>query len=109
MKARTVSAISTFTLALASLAGPAGASASFGAATPAPLRTSADRSWVNTSIAPERRAELAQTQNPEEPYESEVSEDLLTEIGERHIVAGSGVMLLALLGIHRAAGRRMRQ
>jgi beta-glucosidase len=58
MKARTVSAISTFTLALASLAGPAGASASSGAATPAALRTSADRSWVNTSIAPERRAEL---------------------------------------------------
>lgn len=58
MKARTVSAISMFTLALASLAGPAGASASPGAVTAPPTRTSAARPWANAALAPERRAEL---------------------------------------------------
>jgi VanZ family protein len=61
------------------------------------------------SLTPERITHLAQHQDPEEPYESMVSKDLLTRIGERHVVAGSAAMLLALLGIHGAAGRRMRR
>jgi len=60
-------------------------------------------------LTPERRANLAQQQYPEEPYESKVSQNLLTRIGERHVVAGAGATLLALLGIHVAAGRRMRR
>jgi hypothetical protein len=61
------------------------------------------------SLTPERIAHLAQHQDPEEPYESMVSKDLLTRIGERHVVAGSAAILLVLLGIHSAAGRRMQR
>ena len=61
------------------------------------------------NLTPKRRAYLAQQQYPEESYESEVSWNLLTRVGERHVVAGSAAMLLALLGIHGAAGRRMRR
>lgn len=61
-----------------------------------------------SQLSPERSAQLAQQQDPEESYESMVSVDLWTRMGERHVVAGSGTMLLALLGIHGAAGRRMR-
>jgi VanZ family protein len=61
------------------------------------------------NLSPERRAHLAQQQYPEQSYESRVSEDLWTRIGERHVVAGSAATLLVLLGIHGAAGRRMRR
>jgi hypothetical protein len=60
-------------------------------------------------LSPERRAHLARHRDPEEPYESMVSKALWTRVGERQVVAGSGALLLALLGIHTAAGRRMRR
>lgn len=59
-------------------------------------------------LTPERRAYLAAQQYPEKPYESKVSQELLTSIRERDVVAGSAAVLVALLGIHGAAGRRMR-
>ena len=62
-----------------------------------------------SSFTPERRAHLAQRQFPEKSYESRVSSHLVTRVGERHVVAGLAAILLALLGIHGAARRRMRR
>jgi hypothetical protein len=61
------------------------------------------------NLAPERRAYLAEQQYAKKSYESKVSQHLLTRIGERHVVVVAAATLLALLGIHGAAGRRMRR
>ncbi len=55
----------------------------------------------------ERQAYLAEMQFADEPYESRVAQDLVTRIGERHIVAGWVGVLLLLLAVHHAAGLRM--
>jgi hypothetical protein len=60
------------------------------------------------ALTAERRAYLTQKQYPEDSYESKVSRQLVTRIGERHIVAGSAAVFLVLLGLHTAAGRQMR-
>ncbi len=58
------------------------------------------------SFSAERVRELAEKQFPEQEYESRVSEDLVTRIGERHIVAGWLAVLVLLLATRRLAGRR---
>ena len=57
-------------------------------------------------MTPERRAELAERQFADQPYESRVSKDLVTELGERDIVLGWLGTLALLVAIHRPAGRR---
>jgi VanZ family protein len=59
-----------------------------------------------SALTPERRAELADRQFADQPYESRVSKDLVTELGERDIVLGWLGMLALLVAIHRTAGRR---
>lgn len=59
-------------------------------------------------FTPERRAYLAERHFPKKSLESRVSSHLVTRIGERHVVAGAAAILVALLGIHAAASRRMR-
>jgi len=58
------------------------------------------------ALPAERVRELAEKHFPEQPYESRVSEDLLTRIGERHIVAGWLAALVLLLATSHLAGRR---
>lgn len=60
-------------------------------------------------FTPERRAYLAERHFPKKSYESRVSSHLVTRIGERHVMVGAAAILLALLGIHGAARRRMRR
>lgn len=52
------------------------------------------------------RRRLAEEQRADRPYESRVSEGLITAVSERQLVAGWFVALAALFAIHRAAGRR---
>jgi hypothetical protein len=61
------------------------------------------------NLTPERRAYLARQQYPKMPYDSKVSWSMVTRVGERHVLAVSAAMLTAVLGIHAAAGRRMRR
>ena len=58
------------------------------------------------ALTPEQRAELAERQFADEPHESWVSKDLVTELGERDIVLGWLGTLALLVAIHRSAGRR---
>ena len=58
-----------------------------------------------SALAPERRAELAERQFVDEPHESWVSKDLVTELGEMEIVLGWLGTLALLVVIHRSAGR----
>jgi beta-glucosidase len=58
MKVRTGRSVGVFVLALASLAAPAAASASSSATAATPVRTTGDRPWTNTALAPVNRARL---------------------------------------------------
>ena len=53
-----------------------------------------------------QRRLLAEQQLAAYPFESRVSENLITAVGEGQLVAGWFVALAALFAIHRAAGRR---
>jgi len=53
-----------------------------------------------------QRRLLAEQQLADHPFESRVSESLITAVGEGQLVAGWFVALAALFAIHRAAGRR---
>jgi hypothetical protein len=59
------------------------------------------------ALSAERVRLLTEKQFPEQPYESRVSEDLVTRIGERHVVVGwLGVLVLRLATRHLAGRRR---
>ncbi len=60
-----------------------------------------------STLSRERQAYLAEKQLAAKPYESRVSEDLVTGFGERHVVVGCVGVLLLLLAVHQAAGLRM--
>jgi len=58
------------------------------------------------AFSAERVRLLAEKQFPEQPYESRVSEDLVTRIGERHVVVGWIGAHALLLATRPLAGRR---
>ena len=59
-----------------------------------------------STLAPERSAYLAAKQFPEQRYESRVSKDVVTRVGERSLLIGWLGTLVLLLAVHHAAGRR---
>ena len=59
-----------------------------------------------SKLAPERGAYLAAKQVPDQGYESRVSKDVVTRVGERHLLIGWLGTLVLLLAVHHAAGRR---
>jgi hypothetical protein len=61
-----------------------------------------------SALTPERRAQIAERQFPNQAYESGVSESLVTELGERHIVMGWLGSLALLFTVYRVADRRGR-
>ena len=59
-----------------------------------------------SKLAPERRAYLAAKQFPKERYESRVSKDVVTRVGEQSLLIGWLGTLVLLLAVHHAAGRQ---
>lgn len=59
-----------------------------------------------STLTPDRRADLAEKQFPDQRYESRVSKSLVTEFSERHLLIGWLGILALLLGIHHTARRR---
>ena len=58
------------------------------------------------ALSPEKRTYLERDQIVEREYESKVSRNLVTRIGERHILAGGAALIALLVAVERVAARR---